>query len=207
MKAKIRRFQNGDGEEIRNIAAATATGYPRQTRLIGHLLTDYYLHYEPEHLLVAESQTEIVGYLCGCFDSQRCRRIKATKVIPAAVVSGVFRGDVGWKEIRYFCSFLYLSIRGVSRNSPPRRYPAHFHINLRRGWRGKGIGTRLARTFFSMLEEAGIRGVHVRVRQDDMKANQFFRSLGFSRENGYPILVHGKGKLRTSRSAIFTKNL
>lgn len=208
MNPEIRQFKDQDRDEVRQIATSTASGYPRtDLRLVADLLTDYYVTYEPEHLLVAGVEGSVVGYLSGCFNTSRCRWIKGTRVIPKAIVRALIRGEVGWAEVRYLGSFLYVSAHGGLRNAPPSGHPAHFHLNIAEGWRGKGLGTKLAEKFLDMITQNGINGVHVRVRKNDKRASRFFRSLGFSRENGYPILVAEQGKFRTSRSIIYTKKI
>ncbi|MCF7890410.1 GNAT family N-acetyltransferase [Candidatus Bipolaricaulota bacterium] len=205
---EIRKFEKTDRDRIRKIATSTVTGYPRSDlQLVADLLTNYYIIYEPEHLLVAEVDGRVVGYLSGCFNGSRCRWIKGTRVIPKAIFGALVRGEIGWKEVRYLGSFIYVTIHSGLRNAPPSGYPAHFHINISEGWRGKGLGRKLATEFISMLEEAGVSGVHVRVRQNARRASRFFRSLGFTRENGYPILVAEEGKFRTSRSIIYKKKI
>lgn len=208
MNAKIRLYKDTDKEELRKIATSTASGYPRSDiQLVADLLTDYYINYEPGHLLVAESEGQLVGYLAGCFDTSRCRWIKATRVVPRAIVKASFRREIGLREIRYLGSFLYITFRGGTRNNPPSGYPAHFHVNVVESSRGMGIGTKLVRKFLSNLTEANKGGVHVRVRQNDRRASRFFKSFGFSRQNGYPIVVADEMGFRTSQSIIYTKKL
>lgn len=208
MNIKIRTYRDPDEKNIRDIATSTAKGFPRSNlQVVADLLTGYYLNYEPEHFLVSEVEGRVVGYLSGCFNTSRSRWIKATRVIPRAVLKALFRGEVGHPQIRYLGSFIYVTLRGGTSSSAPSGYPAHFHINVKDGWRGEGIGTKLAKRFLSTLKEAGIGGVHVRVRQDKGKAGGFFRSLGFSRDHAYPTLVAIEGEIHTSRSIIYTKEL
>ena len=208
MKPEIRKFRDTDRDEVRGIATSTATGYPRSDlQLVADLITEYYLSYEPEHLLVAEVDGNVVGYLSGCFDSARCRWLKGTRVIPSAIIKALARGEVGWGEVRYLGSFIYVAVHGGVRSTPPKGYPAHFHVNVAEGWRGEGIGSRLAEEFLNILSHNGISGVHVRVRRNARRASRFFRSLGFTRENGYPVLVAEENEFRTSRSIIYVKDL
>ncbi len=208
LQPKIRNFKSGDRERIRNIATSTASGcYLSDRRLVADLLTDYYVKYEPEHLLVAEAGNEVAGYLLGCFDTSRCRRIKAGRVIPRAVTRSLLRGVIGVKEIKYLWLFTWLTVRGELNDSPPPGYPAHFHINLREGARGMRIGSALAGRFLAMLCDAGVKGVHVRVRRNDRRASNFFRNLGFSRKCGYATLLAGESGIRVSRTVIYTKKL
>lgn len=208
MEPVIRRFESSDREQVREIAKSTVTGYPRSDpELVADLLTEYYVKYEPEHLLVAETETGVVGYLSGCFNSARCRWVKGTKVIPRAIIRALVRGGIGWREVRYLGSFLYVAVHGGLRSSPPSGYPAHFHVNIAENARGQGLGTELAEKFFALLKDGGVPGVHVRVRRNARRASRFFRSLGFTRKNGYPVLVAEENKLRTSRSIIYTKKI
>jgi len=208
LKKVIRKFKSEDRDQVRKIATSTVTGYPRSDlQLVADLLTEYYVRYEPEHLLVAETTTGVVGYLSGCFDSGRCRWVKGTRVIPRAIVRALFRGEVGWREVRYLGSFLYVAAHGGLRSSPPSGYPAHFHVNIAEGARGQGLGTELAEKYFALLREEEVPGVHVRVRRNARRASRFFQSLGFDRENGYPVILAEKNQFRTSRSIIYTKKL
>ncbi len=208
MKKVIRKFKSEDREQVREIATSTVTGYPRSDlQLVADLLTEYYVRYEPEHLLVAETSAGVVGYLSGCFDSTRCRWVKGARVIPRAIVRALFRGEVGWREVRYLGSFLYVAAHGGLRSSPPSGYPAHFHVNISEGARGQGLGTELAEKFFALLRDEGVSGVHVRVRKNARRASSFFQSLGFERENGYPVILAEKNQFRTSRSIIYTKKI
>ncbi len=208
MKPEIRRFRKKDRTRVREIAISTASGYPRcDLQLVADLITDYYLIYEPEHLLIAEAKGEVAGYLTGCFNTSRCRWIKTTRVVPKALFKAVLRGEIGRKEIKYSTSLVYVTLNGEGRSRPPSGYPAHFHVNLAEDFRGKGIGSKLVEKFFALLEDAGIEGVHVRVRQSEKGASRFFRSFGFSRENAYPTVVAGEGEIRVSRSIIYTKDL
>lgn len=208
MTPEIRKFKDSDRDGIRKIATSTVTGYPRSDlQLVADLLTNYYTNYEPEHLLVAETNGRVVGYLSGCFNSSRCRWIKGTRVIPKAIAKALLRGELGWKEVRYLGSFLYVVFKGGLRNAPPSGYPAHFHINIAKDWRGEGLGTKLANEYLSMLKESGISGVYVRVRHNARRASRFFQSLGFRRKGSYPILVAEGNEFRTSRSKIYTKKL
>jgi ribosomal protein S18 acetylase RimI-like enzyme len=205
---EIRNFKDTDRDKIRKIATSTATGYPRNDlQLVADLITDYYVSHEPEHLLVAEAEGEVVGYLSGCFNSSRCRWLKGTRVIPKAIIRALVRGEVGWSELRYLGSFIYVAAHGGLRSSPPAGYPAHFHINIAKNWRGKGLGTKMAKKFLKTLIDNGVTGVHVRVRKNARRASKFFRSLGFKRENGYPVLVAEENEFRTSRSIIYTRKI
>lgn len=208
MNPRIRTYTEGDRDKLREIAISTSSGYPRsKPQLVADLLLNYYLNYEPDHFLVAESEDEIVGYLAGSFDTRSCRWIKGILVIPQVLWNAIWRGGIGFNEVRYLAYYLYSGIRGGFRASPPDGYSAHFHINVVKGWRGKGIGTELVNEFITMLSNAEKNGVHVRVRENGNQAGQFFESFGFSPTTAYPTVIVEAGDVRFSRSVMYTKRL
>ena len=208
MHVRIRKYQGTDREGIRAIAASTARGcHLSDLRLLADVLTDYYIFYEPEHILVAERESEILGYLLGCFNTMLCRRIKAGRVIPRAVLKALPRAKIGRREFKYLALSLSLSIQKKHNSNPPAEYPAHFHINVKKKARGMGIGAKLVGEFLMMLRKAGVKGVHVRVRENDRRAREFFKKFGFARQSGYPALIAEKEGIRTSRTVIYAKTL
>jgi len=208
MQAKIRYFKSRDRKEIRDIALRTARGLNIPAPgLVADLLTDYYIFYEPERILVAEAKGEIMGYLMGCFDTVRCRRIKAGRVIPRAIFKALLRHEIGRKEFKYLILYLALIVQKKYNSHPPAGYPAHFHINVAENARGGGIGSKLVKKYLKLLSEARVRGVHVRVRENDENSRAFFQKFGFYRHSGYPTLFAGKQEIRTSRTVIYVKKL
>ncbi|MFP3952526.1 MAG: GNAT family N-acetyltransferase [Candidatus Acetothermia bacterium] len=208
MKQNIRRYENGDRDGVRRIAVGTASGYPRSDpELIADLLSNYYVEHEPEHLLVAESNGVTTGYLFGCVQTRRCRLVKSLSVFPKAVIRGLLRRKIRWREIRYFASTAYVAVKGGLRSSPPRGYPSHFHVNVAREYRRKGIGTALVERFTEVLRENRVPGVHVRVRRNDLKAADFFKSFGFTRARAYPVVVAEEKGMRASWSVVYVKDL
>jgi GNAT superfamily N-acetyltransferase len=92
-----------------------------------------YLRGGTDIVLVAEHPPgAVVGYLVGAVED------------PA--------GQERFADIHYF--------RGAFRELC-RRYPAHLHINLAPGFRGRGIGARLIDAFAALAAEAGAPGLHV----------------------------------------------
>jgi GNAT superfamily N-acetyltransferase len=77
-----------------------------------------------------------------------------------------------------------------------RRFPAHLHINLAPGFRGRGIGARLVEVFASHAAGAGASGVHV-VTGVGNRNVRFYERCGFSPRatalwNGSTIVLLGK---------------
>lgn len=57
------------------------------------------------------------------------------------------------------------------------RYPAHFHMNIRAEWQGRGLGRRLVVNYAANLAARGISGVHV-VTAGDAANLGFYRKCG-----------------------------
>src|SRR6185295_10181363 len=98
MTPTIRSFRAADRPAVRALACDTAERgepverfYPDRD-VFADLLTRYYTDWEPASLWVAEQDGEVVGYLTGCLDTRRYRRVMAWRVVPAAILRGVFRG-------------------------------------------------------------------------------------------------------------------
>lgn len=58
-------------------------------------------------------------------------------------------------------------------------YPAHFHVNVRPGWREHGLGRRLIDRFAEDCREDGLPGVHL-VTAVFARNVEFYRRAGFT---------------------------
>jgi GNAT superfamily N-acetyltransferase len=103
-------------------------------------------------LLALDESGDLAGYVAGCPDT----------FSPA---SKAITGD-----IYYFNP----SFRGALRN-----YPSHFHINVRPGLQGKGIGHYLVARFAEICARGGSPGIHV-VTSATSRAVKFYEACGFT---------------------------
>lgn len=58
-------------------------------------------------------------------------------------------------------------------------YPAHLHINLLPAAQSAGWGRKMIETELAALRARGVRGVHLGVMPDNLRALGFYRRLGF----------------------------
>ena len=58
-----------------------------------------------------------------------------------------------------------------------REYPSTFHINVRDGFRGQKVGSRLIQRAIQLLSEKHVPGVQFSTMSDEPK--QFFLNMGF----------------------------
>jgi ribosomal protein S18 acetylase RimI-like enzyme len=109
-------------------------------------------------LFAIDPDGNAAGYLAGCIDSFS----PASKAIVSAI-------DYFTPA---FCAVL-------------ERYPSHFHINVRPGLQGQGIGRMLTGEFLGMCARTGSPGVHV-VTGAASRAVTFYESCGFTRVAPFP---------------------
>jgi GNAT superfamily N-acetyltransferase len=113
----------------------------------------HYLATDPASFLLAlDENGAAIGYLAGCLDSFS---------EPARIIIG----DIPFYTPA-FCAAL-------------RDHPSHFHINVKPGYQGKGVGRILIARFFKLCRERGSPGIHV-VTGAKSRAVTFYRACGFT---------------------------
>lgn len=111
-----------------------------------------YLETEPERFFLAlDGSGSVIGYLAGCSDT----------------FSGAARAIAG--DISFYTP---------ASRAELSRYPSHFHINVKPGRQGAGVGRRLVARLVQTLGEAGASGIHV-VTGAQSRAVQFYEACGF----------------------------
>lgn len=113
----------------------------------------HYLDADPSLFLLALDETgAAIGYLAGCLDSfsEGARAII---------------GDISLYTPA-FCAAL-------------RDYPSHFHINVKPGHQGRGVGRRLIARFLQLCRERGSPGIHVTTGSGS-RAISLYRTCGFT---------------------------
>ncbi|MCX6993316.1 MAG: GNAT family N-acetyltransferase [Kiritimatiellaeota bacterium] len=221
----IRPYAAGDRVAVRRICCDTAdAGRPvdrpspveaffEDRELFADLLMNYYTDYEPASAWVAEQAGVpaiaggpvitggpaiaggVVGYLTGCRDTGRFRRIMFWRIVPRALFKAFWRGtwwSVSTRRLVRWNLPIWWRLLG-HRAMPLAGYPAHLHINLRPGMQGQGIGRQLVNQFLDQLRLAGIPGVHLSTRADNMAALAFFEKMGFVHFDRRPFMRIGPG--------------
>ena len=209
----IRPYAAGDRVAVRRICCDTAdAGRPVEAfcedrELIADLLMNYYTDFEPASAWVVEQAGgpaiaggsaiagEVVGYLTGCRDTGRFKRIMFWCIVPRALFKAFWRGT-WWaastrRLVRWNLPIWWRSLG--HRAMPLAGYPAHLHINLRMGMQGQGMGRQLINQFLAQLRSAGIPGVHLSAREDNRAALAFFKKMGFARLDRRTLMRIGPG--------------
>lgn len=159
------------------------------------MFTTHFTDREPEHVVVAEKDGRVVGYMCAALDS-RTARSPMTYALKHVLLRGVcFRpGTAGF----YWRSAFDL-VTDLARSDKPKidfsRYPSTNHINLLPEARGGGAAFDLFFTAVDGLKERGSPGMHAEALASNTAVAEFItRKLG-GEKLGSPYLLPGlRGK-------------
>jgi GNAT superfamily N-acetyltransferase len=165
----IRRFEKKDREQLRSISHDTAfMGQPATLFFEGRevlcdALSLYFTDYEPEASFIAEVNSKVIGYLIGAKNKVIAESVFKKKIMPGlfwkALQSGIFFNK---KNIIFIFSCLKALLKGeLSDPDFTKEYPATFHINLQKEFRGQNIGTALIESYLAYLKEKRVIGVHL----------------------------------------------
>jgi ribosomal protein S18 acetylase RimI-like enzyme len=206
----IRSYRSADLEMVREISCDTADiGEPVDRFLldreaVADVLVRYYTDYEPNLLWVAEYDGRVVGYLTGCLDTRRYRHAMM-KITTRAAAGAVSRGAL-WRARtwRLLAAMVETALLGGASSGPDMdHYPAHFHINLRRGARGMGLGRRLVESFRHQVDPDRVAGIHVVTRGDNAAGRRFFEAMGFHLLHERPLILPDGRWFRRTSTAVY----
>ena len=206
----VRSYEPRDRPAVRQIACDTADrGEPvsffSDREVFADILTRYYTDFEPRSLWVVEYGGQAVGYLSGCLDDRRYRRVMAWRVVPAALVWAIVRGALARRETWRLLGALVRTWRSGEFRQPAAlaQYPAHLHINIQPGFRGQHIGPRLVERFVEQARAAGAGGIHAGVHEDNLPARRFFERLGFAPLGHYAVVLPDGVTYRISSTIVY----
>ena len=181
----IRPYKHTDKRRVQEICLRTADDdYPFTTveerPCSDYLLStycDYYIEREPESCFVlTDDNDEAVGYVLCAKEQKKYRRIFLKEYQPRVHCSRenkiVSRGEAWVHEV---CA---------------RKYPAHLHIDILKGYRGDGNGTRMIATLLDHLKGQNVKGVHLVVNENNTNAIRFYTRCGFK-----TLLKFGRGRI------------
>jgi len=182
----IRKFRPADRGSLFRLCCDTAhfgnsceTFFPDR-EFLGDLIMAYYTDYEPEHTWIAQYQQEVVGYLCAGIDEAKYNRIVTFKIMPKALFGALKRKKI-WDRrtgrlIKYNAQSFFRGEAALKKISH-KEFPAHIHMNIKEGIRGKGIGSKLVE---AMLKELKTKTLGIRFRALRQEPNfLFFERYGF----------------------------
>jgi ribosomal protein S18 acetylase RimI-like enzyme len=185
LEIKIRKFAKQDRAAVRQIAYDTALMgesaalFFQGQELISDAFSLYFTDYEPGSCFVAENNHQIVGYLIGAKKNISAQAIFngqiAFPLLLKALKGGIF---LSLKNLSFIFSCLIdLLKNGIKTPDFNQAYPAIFHLNIKKGFRGQEIGSRLIHSYLDYLKIEGVCGVHLATMSE--QAASFFLSQGF----------------------------
>lgn len=183
----IRPYEPRDRSAVWKICCDTADeGKPvenifRDREVVADFLVRYYTDYEPGAMWVAEEEGRVVGYVSGCLDNRRYRRIMARRLGPLAVLKAIGRGLLGSRRTwRFLGRGMKNWLQGKWPAPVPEKvYSGHLHVNIQQEFRGHEVGRRLVEKFCEQARAAGLKGVYASVNANNRAACQFFERLRF----------------------------
>lgn len=216
MNVSIRPYQASDRPTIRQICADTADrGKPVENffsdrEVFSDLVTAYYTDLEPKSLWIAEADGQVIGYLSGCLDSRRYLWLMACAITPKVILRALLRGVFLRRQTYRFILAMLKSCTLGGLNRPELsfdKYPAHLHIDIKDGFRGKQIGQLLMEKFFTQAKSRCVSGMYLTVHQDNTPAREFFEKMGFRFLHRYPMMMPENGGFKINYSALYVKDL
>lgn len=160
---RIRHYRESDHESFRRMCCNSAfLGKPvdpifQDRELFADLFTRPYFQYESRWILVAESHDQVVGYLLGSvrkhFDLilMSCGLRTTTRMLVRLLGGRYARHPRSRQFIRWLLTSAY--------REQPKHPPdaAHLHIQIEKGYRGRGVGRQLWEEYERELRAAGIK--------------------------------------------------
>ncbi|MFA5286745.1 MAG: hypothetical protein WC394_00520 [Candidatus Omnitrophota bacterium] len=181
----IRKYNSHDRAVVRQICCETALmGEPSaiffdDDEIFADALTGYFTDYEPESCFVAEYDNNVIGYLLGAKDVRRMDKIFTDKITVPLLIKALQRGVFFHKKNIKFLFRVFLSLMKGEFKTPvfSKDYPATLHINIIKGYRMAGIGSKLINAYLGYLRALAVKGVYFATISD--KAGEFFRKKSF----------------------------
>ena len=188
----IRKLELKDRAAIRQISYDTALmGESAKLffdgqEIISDALTLYFTDYEPESCFVAVVNAAVVGFILGAKSKIVSEKTLKHKIGPDLLWKSIKSGT--WlkkKNIIFMASCLGEIIKGgFHEPSFNQEYPATLHINVKEGFRGLDLGSKLMDIYLSYLKAEKIPGVHLATMSD--------RGANFFSQQGFALLYIGK---------------
>lgn len=195
----IRPYQPADKDAIRALCCETGFfGQPidiifQDRKWFADLNTGYYLRCEPELCFVAEANKQLIGYVLGCGRPLKYTFLFYTLIAPPlffkALIKSLFR--IYDKKSRDYIMKLILKGSRERPKKPSRA--AHFHINIRQGFRKKGVGKALVRSLFKDFLKRGINNVYGKLfHAENLRDESFYTSHGALIFDKKPTTIFGQ---------------
>ena len=170
-------------------SGADATGIEDAPDLLGMVYAVPFQVLEPEFCFVVEDRDGTCGYVMGTPDTVRFdQRLEDTWFPQLRQRVGAPPADpLQWKGSDWVRDKIHYPVHVFPERLRP--FPAQGHIDLLPRARGKGVGKSAMKFLMQKLHGAGAPGIHLHVAPRNLKAQAFYRALGFQHmgDPGFPV--------------------
>jgi GNAT superfamily N-acetyltransferase len=209
----IRPYRKSDRQDVRQFAAHDEHERPQLSARypgLGQYRADGLAHFydlEPESLFVAEGDGEFIGNLLGTVDAAAADQREETYTLRLRrrrMLMGAY-GLPLW----LFC--VIRSGRAPLLSDPPdvdpERFPAEFHIGVRKDWRRRGVGTALVDAFEAYLRRQGLPGYRIYASSYHHEGVSFYRKLGLEELGQFGRRFHDGVRWIDVQEHVFVRDL
>lgn len=181
----IRPYARKDRKTLRQISYETsfmgkADDLFDEPEILADALTLYFTDSEPQSCFVAVKDGKVIGYLIGAKNENEMAKVSWYKIYPRLFWTALIRGlFLKKKTFRFIAGLLTSYLKGEF-ESPDfsGEYPAIFHINIAKDFRGGKIGYRLVEAYSEYLKQNGVLAVRASTMSDPAK--KFFEKCGLT---------------------------
>ncbi len=166
--ATIRKYQEKDYENLREVCFVTATGaYTKNKDITAANFCEHYLEREGEHcFVVADKDDNAVGYIICAPDFERFRKEFIKYKLPKL-------RKLSFKEA------LIRRLEFAYNKRMAKEYPAHLHIDIIDDYQRMGLGHKLINALMLHLDEINVPKLHLGCSAANVKGVNFYNKLGF----------------------------
>jgi len=195
----VRPYRRADRRQVRSLCCDTGHfGHPvdsifQDRRWFADFNTGYYLRFESDCCYVAVERREgyrVIGYILGCKHPIKFSLVFypfiATPLILKALMKSLFR-VYDTKSKAYIKRLI---IKGSHERPKRPRRTAHFHFNVEKGYRNKGVGKALIRALFRHFLENSVHDVYGELlHAEKLRDESFYTGHGFKFYDKKPTSV------------------
>jgi ribosomal protein S18 acetylase RimI-like enzyme len=177
----IRECRIEDIKDLSNVALRTAMAgkdgqdFFYNKDLISQYYCEPYIRYDSQYCFTVEENNICCGYTVGTSNSYEFYKWFNETWLVKLRDQYLNCKSISSEEDR----ILQLIKEDVEIPDYLKQYPAHLHINLLDTMQGKSIGKKLILTLLQKFAEDNIKGVHLGVQIDNLRAIGFYKHLGF----------------------------
>jgi len=185
----IRKYKPRDTQAVRELCCDTAYfGEPCENffpdrELLADLIMKYHTDFEPQHIWIAEYAGQVVGYISACFDETRFRQAMLFRIAPLSFIKALARGKIWDKRmcrlILHNLKSFFMKETSLSKIDT-KKFPVNIHQNIKKGFRGSGIGSRLVEALLDEVEANKLPGIRFKALRTETRF-PFFEKYGFKR--------------------------